>query len=66
MTEYIADTESYVCEKQFNNVVKCSLLNRKMIKTPNDVFHRNKEKEEGKDKYRNKYTKETYQNQNNA
>lgn len=29
MTEYIADTKGYVCEKQFNNVVKCSLLGRK-------------------------------------
>lgn len=68
MTEYTADTKSYVCEKQFNNVVKCSLLGRKkgMIKTPNVVFHRDKEKEKGKDKWRNKYRKETYQNQNNA
>lgn len=68
MTEHIADTKSYVCEKQFNNVVKCSLLGTKnsMIKTPNVVFHRDKEKEDGKDKWRNRYRKETYQNQNNA
>lgn len=68
MTEYNAETKSYVCEKQFNEVVKYLYIRQKKsrIKTANVVFHKDKKKKEGRDKWRNRYWKEACQNKNNA